>query len=97
MHAGVAVDVFAGMIRARDGGREDDGVGIAAVGGPGIEEGNVDMFRVPWRRVSSRGATEHGQKSPLCEEVHILYAVPSHSRYLSWSVLSNGPKYSSNV
>ena len=97
MHAGVAVDVFAGTICAHDGGREDDGVGIAAVGGVGIEEGNVDMFRVPWRRVSSRGATEHGQKSPLCEEVHILYAVPSHSQYLSWSVLSNGPKYSSNV
>ena len=97
MHAGVAVDMFAGMIRAHDGGREDNGVGIAVVGGPGIEEGNMDMFRVPWHRVSSRGATEHGQKSPLCEEVHILYTVPSHSQYLSWSVLSNGPKYSSNV
>ena len=47
MHAGVAVDVFAGTIRAHDGGREDNGVGIAAIGGPGIEEGNVDMFRVP--------------------------------------------------
>ena len=44
---GIAVDVFAGMVsdvRTRDGGREDVGVEIAPVDGPGIKEGSVDVF-----------------------------------------------------
>ena len=47
---GIAVDVFAGTVsdvRARDGGREDVGVEIAPVDGPGIEEGSVDVFGAP--------------------------------------------------
>ena len=47
---GIAVDVFSGTVsdvHACDGGREDIGVDITLVDGPGIEEGSMDVFGAP--------------------------------------------------
>ena len=47
---GIAVDMFTGTVsdvRARDGGKEDVGVEITPVDGPGIKEGSVEVFGAP--------------------------------------------------